>query len=100
MVDILGIHQVKGSFNRDNAMTKQETPIMMNGRMVTTCPMVGGAGVDIASVQTQEKGKENQEPVLFGYHYNKMPNACDIVSIMQEYNVGQNAIKQLYYYAI
>ena len=40
-----------------------------------------------------QKGKENQEPVLFCYHYNKMHNAGDIVSIMQEYNVGQHIVR-------
>ena len=34
---------------------------MINGRMVTTCPMDGGAGDDAASVQILEKGKEKQE---------------------------------------
>ena len=34
---------------------------MMNGRMVTNCLMDRGALDDIASVQTQEKGREKKE---------------------------------------
>ena len=38
---------------QDNGKEKQESPTMMNGRMVTTCPKDGGAGDGRASVQTQ-----------------------------------------------
>ena len=35
-----------------------------------------------------------------GNHYNKIHNAGDKVSIMEENNLGHGLIKQLYYYAI
>jgi hypothetical protein len=46
---------------QEKGKEKQESPTMMNGGMVTTCPMDGGAGDETASGQTQEKGKEKQE---------------------------------------
>ena len=45
----------------ENGKEKQESPPMMNGRMMKTCPNNGGAGYEKASDQTQEKVKEKQE---------------------------------------
>ena len=59
---------------QEKVKEKKESPTMLKGRMVMTCPKAGGAGKYIAPVQSLEKVKEKQvSPTIVSGILNHIP---------------------------